>query len=175
MPPPLEAQSLNHWTAREVPTQALNDWPHVVWSPWTPPASGGSYAHSGCSPRPSLPIPATRPSYPTTVTSHQSPCAPVQPGLSTLPAASLTGQPAFRLSPHSSEKGTHMLVASCLLQAEHALSGRTVCSPLRLAQRTAHHPGSASIVCLYSASWAYGSVSIEPGLPLRNLSPCSGF
>ena len=42
MPPPLEAQSLNHWTAREVPTQALNDWPHVVWSPWTPPASGGS-------------------------------------------------------------------------------------------------------------------------------------
>ena len=170
MPPPLEVQSLNHWTAREVPTQALNDWPHVVWSPWTPPASGGSYAHSGCSPRPSLPIPATRPSYPTTVTSHQSPCAPVQPGLSTLPAAS-----AFRLSPHSSEKRTHMLVASCLLQAEHALSGRTVCSPLRLAQRTAHHPGSASIVCLYSASWAYGSVSIEPGLPLRNLSPCSGF
>ena len=36
MPPPLEAQSLNHWTTRDVPTQTLNNWPHFVWSLWTP-------------------------------------------------------------------------------------------------------------------------------------------
>ena len=158
MPPPLEAQSLNHWTTRDVPAQALNNWPHFVWSLWTPqPVEAPVRSVVALRGLPS-PSPLHAPLTLSTVTSHQSLCAPVQIDLSTqlqwgpgsLPATSLIGQPPFLLSSHSTwDKNPH---ASCQLfpPGRDAPSGPLSAQPPAPGSAHSSPPCECSWLCAYT-------------------------